>query len=442
LRQKPKGSKYRNLYARRGVIYYERVVGERRIKLSAKTSDWDIAASFRDLLEKKMRVGNVPFYAETMPRFADFVARYLAEDTAHLAETTRRDREQSYLGPDGRLFRAFGSLPLDEITAPRIREWWNAEIQAAGLSTKTGRSYLDALSGVLAYAQDLGILETNPVRDFRDSLRRRAHSKRGRAESEAGREVRPIEQPAEIEALLTSAHEEGLLAWALVITLLDAGLRLGEALGLRWGRIAWGRDGDDLVRALIIDGNRPRGWTLTNPKSGRARRVALSRRLRFALAELYHARFKPGPDALVFGDLEPNNFRHREWRRILDRAGIGHRALKDLRDTFASQLLTAGVQLGYVSQQLGHADVAVTARHYARWAGGHVYRQPMTLAPGEVPADLLARLVADESHQSPTTTEKAGSPTLVTPGHYTEIWRAQQDSNLRPSGPQPDALSN
>ena len=43
----------------------------------------------------------------------------------------------------------------------------------------------------------------------------------------------------------------------------------------------------------------------------------------------------------------------------------GRRAMKDLRDTFASQLLTAGVQLGYVSAQLGHADVGVTT--YARW---------------------------------------------------------------------------
>jgi integrase len=263
-----------------------------------------------------------------------------------------------------------------------------------GLSTKTGRSYLDALAGVLAYAQDLGILEANPIRDFRDSLRRRAHSKRGRAESEAGRQVRPIEQPAEIEALIASAQEEGLVPWVLALTLLDAGLRLGEALGLRWGRIAWGRDEDDLCRALIIDGNRPRGGTLTDPKSGRVRRVALSRRLCFALADLYHARFKPGPDVLVFAGLEPGNFRHHEWRRILERAGIGHRALKDLRDTFATQLLTAGVQLGYVSQQLGHADVAVTARHYARWAGGDMYRQPMTLATGEVPADLLGRLMA------------------------------------------------
>ena len=100
-------------------------------------------------------------------------------------------------------------------------------------------------------------------------------------------------------------------------------------------------------------------------KSGRARRVGLSRRLRRTLVAVYRDRFEAGPDALVLEGVEPGNFRNREWRRILKRADLGHRRLKDLRDTSASQLLTAGVQLGYVSMQLGHADVAVTAQHYA-----------------------------------------------------------------------------
>ena len=34
-----------------------------------------------------------------------------------------------------------------------------------------------------------------------------------------------------------------------------------------------------------------------------------------------------------------------------------------LRDTYASHLLSAGVQLAYVSAQLAHADVAITAGH-------------------------------------------------------------------------------
>jgi hypothetical protein len=94
----------------------------------------------------------------------------------------------------------------------------------------------------------------------------------------------------------------------------------------------------------------------------------------------------------VLEGLDPSNYRNRHFRRVRQEAGIGRRRPKDLRDTFASQLLTAGVQLGYVSQQLGHADVAVTARHYARWTGGDAYRRPLEVEPGEVPADLLAKL--------------------------------------------------
>jgi integrase len=60
----------------------------------------------------------------------------------------------------------------------------------------------------------------------------------------------------------------------------------------------------------------------------------------------------------------------------------------------AEELLSAGVQLAYVSHQLGHADVAITARSYARWTGGDAYRAPLALGPGEVPADLLARMGA------------------------------------------------
>lgn len=56
--------------------------------------------------------------------------------------------------------------------------------------------------------------------------------------------------------------------------------------------------------------------------------------------------------------------------------------------------------LGYVSHQLGHADLAITAQHYARWCGGEEYRDPMRRQPSEVPADFLARL--DSPHSPPT----------------------------------------
>ena len=89
-------------------------------------------------------------------------------------------------------------------------------------------------------------------------------------------------------------------------------------------------------------------------------------------------------------------------------AGLPDIAFHSLRDTFASQLLTAGVQLGYVSKQLGHAGVSVTARHYARWVEGDGYRASMTVGPGEVPADLLVRITKVTPQVTPVSS-RAGS---------------------------------
>ena len=205
--------------------------------------------------------------------------------------------------------------------------------------------------------------------------------------------------PPKILQKVTEAKAEGEVPHVLILLLLDAGLRLGEALGLRWGAIVWGDDDQDTRRALVIDESRPKGFAPGPTKSGRARKVALSRRLRSALLAEYRRQFEPSPERHVLDKVGPDQFRARPWRRILKRADIGHVKLKDLRDTFASQLLTCGVPLGYVSAALGHADVAVTARHYARWCGDES-REPMRRFLGEVWADLLARL--EESHQSPT----------------------------------------
>jgi len=411
MKRKPSGLKYRNLSARGRSIYYERIWLGKRICVSTKTNDWSEAASFRDLYEEKLGIGRrgVALRAEA-PTLADFAKRYLDEDTSHLAPTTKGERKRM-LGENGPLLPAFGALRLDEITSGRLREWWSAEVTAkvlaskkgaparVGRSTKTGRTYLETLAGVLAYAVELELLEANAVDAFRTVLRRKTRTQRGRAESDPDRTIDPIENADELARLVDSAAQEGTTAHLLVLLLLDAGLRLGEALGLRWKHVVWAESEDDPRRALVVAESRPRGGAPGPTKSGRARRVGLSKRLHRALLAEYRARFAPDGEALVLQGLEPGNFRARDWRRIVKRARIGHRALKDLRDTFASQLLTAGVQLGYVSQQLGHADVAVTARHYARWAGGDEYRAPLQLGPNELPADVLARLA--ESQRSP-----------------------------------------
>jgi integrase-like protein len=55
------------------------------------------------------------------------------------------------------------------------------------------------------------------------------------------------------------------------------------------------------------------------------------------------------------------------FRRGLERAGLPHFRLYDLRHTFASQLLAEGTPITYVSAQLGHARPTTTLQWYARW---------------------------------------------------------------------------
>src|SRR5690606_5516749 len=60
------------------------------------------------------------------------------------------------------------------------------------------------------------------------------------------------------------------------------------------------------------------------------------------------------------------NVRH-VFGRLLTKADLHQRRIHDLRHTFASLLLQAGAPITYVSQQLGHADAAITLRVYAHY---------------------------------------------------------------------------
>jgi hypothetical protein len=68
---------------------------------------------------------------------------------------------------------------------------------------------------------------------------------------------------------------------------------------------------------------------------------------------------------------------------VLKRAELPHFTLYDLRHTYASLLLSEGVPLLYVSQQLGHAKPTTTLKYYAKWipSSNHRYVNTFDRAP-------------------------------------------------------------
>jgi integrase/recombinase XerD len=56
-------------------------------------------------------------------------------------------------------------------------------------------------------------------------------------------------------------------------------------------------------------------------------------------------------------------------KRLARRAGLGERFNPhSFRHAFAREVLRLGADLATVAQYLGHTNVLVTAKHYARWA--------------------------------------------------------------------------
>ncbi len=255
MRKKPSGQKYRNLCVRAGScsIYYQRHVDDRRVRFSTKTDDWDQAAVVRDLYEQRAGVGMAMFLAATVPSFREAADRYLRESTGHLAATTQSDRALM-LGPKGLLTRYWGGTRIDQITKGALLEWWATAVTDRGRTHKTGMNYLDAIAGVLGYAVDLGELVESPVDSFRVTLRRRRRTQRGRAEGSGGAHVNPIPSAVEICRFVDVSRELGgtlcgngkalirhRMGHVADMLMLDAGLRLGEVTGLRWGDVARGR---------------------------------------------------------------------------------------------------------------------------------------------------------------------------------------------------------
>jgi len=67
--------------------------------------------------------------------------------------------------------------------------------------------------------------------------------------------------------------------------------------------------------------------------------------------------------------IDINNFRHRGWTPALQAAGISHRRIYDLRHTYATWSLAAGIDIFTLSRRMG-TSVAMIDRTYGHLAAG------------------------------------------------------------------------
>src|SRR5579862_631843 len=245
------------------------------------------AEQVKRTLEARLALGDLGFLqtdALEVPTFEDYSAAWLKNyvDVERKASTYRSYEQLLRLHITPR----FGALKITDISREAVRQFLgeltkatraiDADIEelAPKYARNTLRLIATALRAVLSAAVEDGIIESNPA------------ARIGRfVKSEKG-----THQASAMTADEAQKFLDGVLAvcpdWhPFFLTALRAGVRRGELIALRWGDIQFGSSDQDANRYILVQRNYSLG-RFTTPKSGKSRRVDLSRQLRKVLLEL------------------------------------------------------------------------------------------------------------------------------------------------------------
>lgn len=255
------------------------------------------------------------------------------------------------------VFADWMDLPLSKITL----EHWDklkADRLRADIQPATVNRDLDRIKAALSQAVAWGRLDANPlakVKRIRRGIEPRvrylsaAEEKRLRKALEA-REKRRRSARVSGETWRQVRGKEPLGAFKgytdhlmpLTLLALNTGLRRGELTQLRWSDI------DLKAKRLTVRA----GYA----KSGQARHIPLNTE---ALAVVRVLRRRGQGDAPLFEVVSLP----KSWANLTKAAKLEDFRFHDLRHTFASKLVMAGVDLNTVRELLGHGDIQMTLRY-------------------------------------------------------------------------------
>ncbi|MDP2710277.1 MAG: site-specific integrase [Solirubrobacteraceae bacterium] len=220
---------------------------------------------------------------------------------------------------------AFGDDPIGELTVPDIAKW-RAKLPAG----KRYRSHR-ALRQVLHAARRWKWIEDNPAADVRNP-------------SPKPGEIHPFESWEQIDAIAAELDD---VSGPLVLFLCGAGVRPEEAFGATWADIDLERRVFTVRRGFAKGRLKEYGKT-----AGSRRAVPLRARAVMALEQLPHGRGILFP-ASEGGRIDINNWRSRAWTPALAAAGVEHHRIYDLRHTYATWSLAAGVDIFTLARRMG-----------------------------------------------------------------------------------------
>ena len=221
----------------------------------------------------------------------------------------------------------------------------------AGLSARTIRRRLSAVSGLYSYLMACGVVAEDPVPRGMATRRTRRRAQRGMPLIRAPKTLPRVLSPDEVNVLMGALRT--FRDRAMVEAMVLGGLRRAEVLGLRFEDIKPGER-----RVFVADG-----------KGGHQRLVPVSSRFFVTLAAyLDTERPEEASTDQVFVVLKGPNRGGPLTARGLDevlrgarhRAGLSHGTCHQLRHTCLTRLREAGMSLEAIQAQAGHRSIEST----------------------------------------------------------------------------------
>jgi integrase len=236
----------------------------------------------------------------------------------------------------------FGDERVGELRVDKIAAW------RKGLPEGKRYRSLRSLRQVLAAGVRWKWIEDNPA-----VLVKNPEPKPG--------EIDPFDSWAEIDAIDAELDEVG---GALVQFLCGSGVRPEEAFGGDWRDVELERRMFRVRRAYAK--GRLKDFAKT---AGSTRAVPLRERVVEALQAMPGKRrgiLFPAPEG---GRIDINNWRNRFWTPSLEAAGVKHRRIYDLRHTYATWSLAAGIDIFTLARRMG-TSVKMIDRTYGHLVAG------------------------------------------------------------------------
>ena len=290
---------------------------------------------------------------ELMTKFVDYKDR-----SGTIEDSTVVDYVQS----TNFVARWIGDVKICDLTPDDVNEFMADALEGGYAPATIGKPFR-LLKEALDYAVINGLVERN-VCDYCKPPRRTKPKVRALSADEARRMM---------DLAFTAGHERLGIAVVLALT---TGMRRGEICGLRWSDVDL-EAGALTVNHALAKSKKGGGYYLKCPKTGEARTIPLPARTLALLREVrkdqlagYKAIHAKAPDSYVCGNCDPDCKPYnpamlgKDFKAFCTMNGFDIN-LHGLRHTFATLMISSGVDVRTVSSYLGHASPSMTLDVYA-----------------------------------------------------------------------------